>query len=121
MRSVVKDLKGRLKDQKKTHVVTIISDAINIVTNALTIAAIVFPPLIILSAAFAVVSMLAKHIYNQINNYTFENKIGMIERSEEDMKGCDSTLWKVKDFARWYFDPLIKLFEAPSAPIPETV
>ncbi len=99
--SLVKDLKGRLKTKQATHTISVLSDCFNIVTTALAIASIAFPPLLIISLAFGLGTLIGTLVHKQITNYQFEQKMGMIESCPKELSDVQACAWKVRHFFQW--------------------
>jgi hypothetical protein len=102
---LVHQLDDQLKTTKTQNVVSIVSDVLSFASTCLLIASVACPPLLIISAIFTVTTSVGFYIHKQITDYTFEKEMGIYNSEPpKDLKGAGLTLWKVKDFAKWYFE-----------------
>jgi hypothetical protein len=112
LENIINILKNRLESNKHQKLISALSDAVNIIGNALIIASIAQPYFLTIWVTYSTFKIIGEFVFKQIQAYQFENNMKMINRSEEDsnlensfdkLSTIQKASFKVKDFCRWYF------------------
>jgi hypothetical protein len=98
VRELMDLIKNRLEAKKNDYVAVIITDAANLIGNALIIASVTQPYMIAIWVAFTFSTLVIQYAVKTIKTYNFEHAMGMIHRDNNlSQQG-------VKDFFKWYFN-----------------
>lgn len=99
LKDTIETLKHRLEEKRRNSVISLVDDCLGIVESIVGIVALTNPIFFAIWAAGNLAYMAGKHIATQIQDYQFENRMGLIKRHTP----VETLSQRIDDFASWYF------------------